>query len=476
MEKDADIMAENSFPLDGDNEKNFNNCHKFDKIPFPLEKFYPLQKKEFFEKIENCAGCPFFSWVSGCDSCADGRDGRDGITPHIGENYNWWFEDYDTGVPARGTPGRDGIDGLPGRDGNDGADGAPGQDGIDGLPGRDGNDGADGAPGRDGIDGLPGRDGNDGADGAPGQDGIDGLHGEDGIDGLTPSIGANGNWFAGDTDLGIPARGPQGIQGEQGQAGTVGQILGSYDTEEELIEEHPDGNPGDAYYINPDLYVWSEKDKKWINVGPIAGPQGVAGPQGPPGEQGPIGPIGPVGPEGPMGPEGPEGPTGPQGPEGPEPDLTEIYERLEYLEESITQIKQDIYDLKTFVYESEYTEIFATDSRLRNWGVGVVRTGITHSFFGIGKLAPPAHSLGSGTYTLITADQYPPLKLYVGDTTYTQMWIDDPTPTTALITLPVKIDQTGIYFTVPSTFSNLQPNTLLRFTVALVLLPETQTI
>jgi hypothetical protein len=29
-------------------------------------------------------------------------DGKDGITPHVGENLNWWFGDVDTGIPASG--------------------------------------------------------------------------------------------------------------------------------------------------------------------------------------------------------------------------------------------------------------------------------------------------------------------------------------------------------------------------------------
>lgn len=35
--------------------------------------------------------------------------GTDGITPHIGENGNWYIGDTDTGRPSRGEPGRDGA-------------------------------------------------------------------------------------------------------------------------------------------------------------------------------------------------------------------------------------------------------------------------------------------------------------------------------------------------------------------------------
>ena len=40
--------------------------------------------------------------------------GADGITPHIGDNGNWYLGDTDTGKPSRGAagaPGKDGTDG-----------------------------------------------------------------------------------------------------------------------------------------------------------------------------------------------------------------------------------------------------------------------------------------------------------------------------------------------------------------------------
>lgn len=46
-----------------------------------------------------------------------------------------------------------------------------------------------------------------------------GIPGTPGEDGLTPYIGANGNWWVGDTDTGTPARGPKGENGDG--AGTV---------------------------------------------------------------------------------------------------------------------------------------------------------------------------------------------------------------------------------------------------------------
>lgn len=43
-----------------------------------------------------------------------GSPGKDGLTPHIGDNGNWYLGDTDTGKPARGAPG---AKGDPGKDG-----------------------------------------------------------------------------------------------------------------------------------------------------------------------------------------------------------------------------------------------------------------------------------------------------------------------------------------------------------------------
>ena len=112
-------------------------------------------------------------------------------------------------------------------------------------------DGADGAPGKDGADGQPGENGTDGysptanvtqnengatiiitdkngtttatvTNGKDGADGKDGAPGADGQDGITPTIGANGNWYLGDTDTGKPSRGEMGQQGPAGNDGADG--------------------------------------------------------------------------------------------------------------------------------------------------------------------------------------------------------------------------------------------------------------
>ena len=79
------------------------------------------------------------------------------------------------------------------------------------------------------------------------------------FNGITPTIGANDNWYVGQTDTGVPATGPQGPQGETGATGPQG----------------PKGDPGET------------------------GPQGIQGETGATGPQGETGPQGPQGPAGP---------------------------------------------------------------------------------------------------------------------------------------------------------------------------------
>ena len=86
-------------------------------------------------------------------------DGLNGITPHIGDNGNWWIGTTDTGVHAQGAKGEQGESGLTpyiGANGNwfvgdvDLGVKAQGEQGIQGVQGEKGEDGKDGADGKDG--------------------------------------------------------------------------------------------------------------------------------------------------------------------------------------------------------------------------------------------------------------------------------------------------------------------------------------
>lgn len=64
-----------------------------------------------------------------------------------------------------------------------------------------------------------GEKGDTGASGAPGKDG---ANGSPGADGITPHIGDNGNWYLGATDTGKPSRGVAGAKGSDGANGKDG--------------------------------------------------------------------------------------------------------------------------------------------------------------------------------------------------------------------------------------------------------------
>lgn len=107
--------------------------------------------------------------------------------------------------------------------------------------------------------------------------------------------------------------GPQGEPGIQGESGPALQILGSLDSPNLLP---PFANPGEAYLIQGNLFVWNVQANNFVNAGNIQGPQGEQGLPGPPGPQGLQGEQGPTGAQGTQGLPGPQGSPGPQGPQG----------------------------------------------------------------------------------------------------------------------------------------------------------------
>jgi hypothetical protein len=126
--------------------------------------------------------------------------------------------------------------------------------------------------------------------------------------------------------------GPAGVIGPNGPTGPTGpegagiRVLGTYADLNGLTTDNPTGNVGDGYVVDDELYIWSDLNQEWANVGPFVGSTGALGPTGPQGESitgptGPTGPLGPTGPEGgPTGPTGSTGPTGPTGATGPQGD------------------------------------------------------------------------------------------------------------------------------------------------------------
>ena len=121
----------------------------------------------------------------------EGTAGADGVTPHIGDNGNWYIGSTDTGKPSRGATG---------------ATGPAGPQGPAGAPGKEGTAGADG---------------------------------------VTPHIGDNGNWYIGSTDTGKPSRGATGATGPAGPQGPAGPAGSDASVTAENIETAMGYKPAD---------------------------------------------------------------------------------------------------------------------------------------------------------------------------------------------------------------------------------------
>ncbi|MGY8832822.1 MAG: hypothetical protein ACKVIS_25480 [Pseudomonadales bacterium] len=143
-------------------------------------------------------------------------------------------------------------------------------------------------------------------------------------------------------------QGPAGPQGEQGSAGAGLNILGTLPNESSLPAT---GNPGDAYLIAGDLWVWS--GAAWVNAGQIQGPAGPAGPKGDTGDTGPAGAAGPAGAPGATGATGPQGTPGATGPQAPKGDPGEG---------AAPQVVQAVTSSRTLALEDAYTYIRHTNA------------------------------------------------------------------------------------------------------------------
>lgn len=80
------------------------------------------------------------------------------------------------------------------------------------------------------------------------------------------------------------AKGDQGDVGPKGETGAPLSIKGSFPTLDELQEQHPAGQLGDAYMVGTHLYSWN--GSAWQDVGDIKGPKGDPGTPGTPGAPG----------------------------------------------------------------------------------------------------------------------------------------------------------------------------------------------
>lgn len=153
--------------------------------------------------------------VDGLSEKLENGGGAAGITPHIGDNGNWWIGNTDTLKPARGEQG---LQGVRGERGEQGERGLPGADGAKGDKGEQGERGLTGAKGDKGSDGLNGKDG---LPGAKGVDGLPGKNGVDGKDGKSAYQIAVAQGFAGSEAAWLLSlKGEKGEKGDPGSGGS----------------------------------------------------------------------------------------------------------------------------------------------------------------------------------------------------------------------------------------------------------------
>lgn len=133
---------------------------------------------------------------------------------------------------------------------------------LQGAKGEKGDKGDPGAKGEPGETGPQGPTGPQGETGPQGPTGPAGDNGAPGANGVTPTIGANGNWYLDKTDTGKPSR------GEKGDTGAAGTTFTPSVAVDGTLSWTNDGGK-----TNPDS----------VN---IKGPQGNPGEKGNPGETG----------------------------------------------------------------------------------------------------------------------------------------------------------------------------------------------
>ena len=93
-----------------------------------------MTQEEWLDSLKGADGVQGIQGPAG----ADGINGTNGITPHIGENGNWFIGETDTEIPAQGPQGETGATGPKGDTGETGATGPKGDTGETGATGPTG--------------------------------------------------------------------------------------------------------------------------------------------------------------------------------------------------------------------------------------------------------------------------------------------------------------------------------------------------
>lgn len=181
-----------------------------------------------------------------------GESGKDGFTPYI-KNGNWWIDDKDTGKKAVGIDGKNIKISEYQTSSKDG--------GYNIIKFNDNTE-------------IKIKNG---------------TKGDVGEKGFSPTVSIEQSQNGYKLSITNENEKTKTIEILNGKDGTGIKILGGFDTYEEFEQNISNGEPGDSYLVNGDLYVWDDTQKEWENVGNIQGPQG---PKGFDGERGPAGKSG----------------------------------------------------------------------------------------------------------------------------------------------------------------------------------------
>ncbi|RGF40167.1 collagen-like protein [Ruminococcus sp. AF42-10] len=222
----------NGVELNGDKsleDLNIKQTYTADDIPF-------ADGKTFQQKLNN-----------GELKGQDGVSGADGITPHIGDNGNWFIGETDTNKPSQGTNGVNGNDGVGVAKSEVNTSGElvitysngdstnlgkiVGKDGLDGTNGQNGLSAYEIAKNGGFIgteeDWLKSLKGADGAKGEQGEQGIQGIQGEKGQNGKDGTNGTNGKDGIGITNAEINNSGELILTYSNGTSANLGKVVGA---------------------------------------------------------------------------------------------------------------------------------------------------------------------------------------------------------------------------------------------------------
>lgn len=143
--------------------------------------------------------------------------------------------------------------------------------------------------------------------------------------------------------------------------------------------------------------------------------------------------------------------------------------KLTSIDSQITDMVSRVFNLEEFVKFSDEIPMWSQTAELFGIGVTVIYSGNTYNFWGTGALAQTETFEEGVAYYLITASQFPPLGYYQGDPTISTLWIETPDSPPVIISLPVRINETGIFFVPDITYADLPAGTIFRFTQSLIL-------